>query len=90
VQATITHADKGYNINLGVEVVGQMQQRMLAQMSIDERYVYTSVNRYFHQNFQAVDFGTLAQIVQDIMTSNAIPYKMVANVDFVTRYRSNQ
>jgi hypothetical protein len=59
-------------------------------MSIDERYVYSSVNQYFLRNFQTLDFVTLAQIVQDIITSNAIPYKMVANVDFVTRYRSNQ
>ena len=90
MQSVITHADKGYKIDVGVQVVGQMQNSMLARMSIDERYVYTSVSRYFLHNFQTVDFGTLAQIVQDIMTSNAIPYKMVANVDFVTRYRSNQ
>ncbi len=59
-------------------------------MSIDERYVYSSVNQYFLRNFQTLDFVTLAQIVQDIMESNSIPYKMVANFDFVTRYRSNQ
>jgi hypothetical protein len=28
VQGAITHADKGYNIELGVQVVGQMQQMM--------------------------------------------------------------
>jgi hypothetical protein len=51
-------------------------------MSIDEKYVYASVMQYYFKNFQIKNFASVAQVVDNIITAYAIPYKMVSNVGF--------